>query len=228
MDISSISPIKKYILRNVRFHSKDIAAVAIKRFGVSRPAVMKHINGLIKDNLLRVKGKTKDRTYSLEPLFRKQLNFDLTSNLEETVVWIEEVKPLLLDLKANVYWICEHGFTEILNNAIDHSEGEKVLIEIWYNPVSIKITIFDDGIGIFNNIRIKKNLSDNLQAVIELAKGKLTTDPQSHSGEGIFFTSRMFDHFSILSGTLYFDHARKKNDWALEQDTRPKNFTVWE
>lgn len=31
--------------------------------------------------------------------------------------------------------------------------------------------------------------------MLELAKGKLTTDPVRHSGEGILFCSRMFDRF---------------------------------
>ena len=46
-----------------------------------------------------------------------------------------------------------------------------------------------------------------MHAILELAKGKLTTEPQSHTGEGIFFTSRMFDFFAILSGKLGFGHS---------------------
>jgi len=42
-----------------------------------------------------------------------------------------------------------------------------------------------------------------------LAKGKLTTDPKRHSGEGIFFSSRMFDEFDILSGGV-FSHINSK------------------
>ena len=39
---------------------------------------------------------------------------------------------------------------------------------------------------------------------MELAKGKLTSDPEHHTGEGIFFTSRAFDEFSIISRGLLF------------------------
>ena len=38
---------------------------------------------------------------------------------------------------------------------------------------------------------------DKRQALFELSKGKFTTDPSRHSGEGVFFTSRMFDDFEI-------------------------------
>ena len=39
---------------------------------------------------------------------------------------------------------------------------------------------------------------------LELAKGKFTTDPARHTGEGIFFTSKMVDAFDISSGGVYF------------------------
>ena len=57
------------------------------------------------------------------------------------------------------------------------------------------------------------------QAILELSKGKLTTDPDRHSGQGIFFTSRMLDEFSILSRGAYFSHeARRPVDWILDDD----------
>jgi hypothetical protein len=49
---------------------------------------------------------------------------------------------------------------------------------------------------------------------LELSKGKLTSDEKHHSGEGIFFTSRMFDGFSIRSGNLFYRRKRSPNDWG--------------
>ena len=61
------------------------------------------------------------------------------------------------------------------------------------------------------------NPLDERHAVIELTKGKLTTDPERHTGEGIFFTSRMFDTFSILSGEVFLSHAYGDDeDWILQ------------
>jgi hypothetical protein len=75
----------------------------------------------------------------------------------------------------------------------------------------------DDGVGIFRKIQKALGLLDERHAVLELAKGKLTTDPANHSGEGIFFTSRMFDEFGILSGGVYFSHEfGDAEDWILE------------
>lgn len=51
---------------------------------------------------------------------------------------------------------------------------------------------------------------------MELAKGKFTSDPEKHSGEGIFFTSRLCDEFAILSDNLFFS-GHHENDWLLEK-----------
>ena len=42
------------------------------------------------------------------------------------------------------------------------------------------------------------------QAMLELYKGKLTTNPSCHSGEGIFFSSKMLTEFAILSDNTIF------------------------
>lgn len=49
-----------------------------------------------------------------------------------------------------------------------------------------------------------------------MVKGKFTTDAQHHTGEGIFFTSRMFDRFVLASGRLALVHVRAGPDWLVE------------
>jgi hypothetical protein len=79
--------------------------------------------------------------------------------------------------------------------------------------------IFDDGVGIFRKVKSRLNLEDERHAILELSKGKLTTDPARHSGEGIFFTSRMFDRFSLGSGNLEFVHrSTPDQDWLITVD----------
>jgi len=88
------------------------------------------------------------------------------------------------------------------------------------NQYATKATfsVIDDGIGIFRKIQRDCDLNDPRHSILELAKGKLTTDPENHSGEGIFFTSRMFDRFIIISKGLYFSHNEPDEDWLLEHD----------
>ena len=62
----------------------------------------------------------------------------------------------------------------------------------------------------------------------ELSKGKLTTDPVNHTGEGIFFSSRMFDEYAILSGGVYFSHEyNKPEDWIMERNNPITGTTVF-
>ncbi|WP_228015649.1 STAS-like domain-containing protein [Leptolyngbya ectocarpi] len=122
-------------------------------------------------------------------------------------------------LPTNVLDIWNYGFTEILNNAIEHSNGKKILVKLTKGPKAVEIIIADDGEGIFRKIQRELNLLDERHVVLELSKGKLTTDPINHSGQGIFFSSRLFDDFVILSGNVFFSHHHEKlEDWIMERD----------
>ena len=96
----------------------------------------------------------------------------------------------------------QYAFTQMLNNAIDHSRGETVQIGVSIDAHSWKFHICDDGSGAFRNIRETFGLNQDLEAVGELSKGKRTTTPEAHTGEGIFFTSKIVDSFRISSNNL--------------------------
>jgi hypothetical protein len=94
-------------------------------------------------------------------------------------------------------------------------------------PNNIRIHIRDYGIGIFKKITQEFHLEDEHHAVLELTKGKITTDSAHHSGEGIFFTSRMFDKFYIISGKLFFRHTQGSEDnWLLQDENEFEGTTV--
>ena len=90
-----------------------------------------------------------------------------------------------------------------------------------------EMLIRDDGVGIFWKIQRQLGLLDERHAIFELSKGKLTTDPTNHTGEGIFFTSRMFDSFEILSGGSFFSHEHgKPRDWLLKSKSERRGTMV--
>jgi anti-sigma regulatory factor (Ser/Thr protein kinase) len=214
--VNKAMQIRNFITGNVDKHPKDIAKLVIEKFGVSRVTAVKHLQDLMQEGTLEAEGKTKDRSYKLKALVNETFAIK-TAGLQEDVVWRERVKPLLKDVKDNVLLICAHGFTEILNNAIDHSQSSDVVINVEQNAMRIKLLIIDYGIGIFTNIKQKCGLDDIHHAILELAKGKLTTEPTKHSGEGIFFTSRMFDCFVIFADNIRF--ARKSEaDWLFDKN----------
>ena len=66
----------------------------------------------------------------------------------------------------------------------------------------MKFHISDDGIGAFRSIRESFELNQDLEAVGELSKGKRTTMPAAHTGEGIFFTSKLVDIFRISANNF--------------------------
>jgi anti-sigma regulatory factor (Ser/Thr protein kinase) len=219
--LTSAPVIRAWLLREVkRGAGKDLAARAAVHFGITRQAVGRHLRRLVDEDVLTASGATKSRTYllALQQDFSKHYRID--NALQEHQVWSKDIQPLLERERKNVLQICEYGFTEILNNAIDHSASEDVFIKVRRTFVDIYIAIQDQGVGIFRKIRDGRQLESDRQAVLELTKGKVTTDPSRHTGEGIFFTSRMMDRFAILSDSLSLVHT--ENDWLFEN---PKSAT---
>jgi anti-sigma regulatory factor (Ser/Thr protein kinase) len=147
--------------------------------------------------------------------------------LDEHEVWEDFALPALRDLSENVQSICEYGFTEMLNNVIDHSGSPAALLSIDRQPSKVTLLVHDRGIGIFRKVQQALGLENEHAAVLELTKGRFTTDPERHTGEGIFFTCRMFDYFSVVSGTVSLHFRTGEQDWWME-DTEPKEgSTVW-
>jgi len=209
--------ISKFILENVAEHPTNITALTAEKFGITRQAILRHLKKMLADGSLVATGQTKDRRYSFNPAnITHTREFQLVG-LEEDKVWRAEIRPLLKDAPKNVLAICQYGFTEIVNNAIDHSGGSRIQVLVTNTPAEITLTVSDDGVGIFRKIQHDLGLDDERHAILELSKGKLTTDPRRHSGEGIFFSSRMFDTFSIFSHQIVFFHA-ESGDWLLEDE----------
>ncbi|MDH4087494.1 MAG: DUF4325 domain-containing protein [Nitrospira sp.] len=225
VDNKTSQEIQEFIIRNVRDHPADIGRLTAEKFGLSRVAIVNRLGALIKAGLLVAEGKTKARRYTLKILGGNKKVIQLGPELTEDQVWLREVKPYLLGVPNNVLDICAHGVTEMVNNVIDHAASKTAEILVSRDAATITIVIRDYGVGIFHKIQQALNLSDPQHAILELAKGKLTTDHAKHTGEGIFFTSRMFDELSIASGTLLFIRLRRTDDWLFESEEAPKDGT---
>lgn len=210
--------IRDFILRNVRAHPANIAAATAARYGLSRPAVAGYLKRLANENLIDVTGATSDRRYAAHPFISADFDVRLTPGLSEDAIWRERLIPQIRGhLAENILNICEYGFTEMLNNAIDHSGSYYAHIRYRQTYGHVNINVLDQGVGIFQKIQTRFNLYDPRQALLELSKGRLTSDPKHHTGHGIFFTSRMFDDFSIYSGSLFYNRIRQEDDdWCIE------------
>jgi anti-sigma regulatory factor (Ser/Thr protein kinase) len=218
--MKTIEKIEKYILGNKSATGIEIA----NHLGISRQAVNKHLKLLIQTGKISKEGNTRAAIY-----FPAGTNLQKTdkrsfkkvyrlSGLEEDLVF-QEISTLLnlQNLRQNVFEIVQYAFTEMLNNAIDHSESENCLVEVILDSYQIEVLIRDYGIGIFYSIYNKFKLNDEYQAVGELLKGKTTTMRAKHSGEGIFFTSKALEKSAYRSHKTRLTFDTKKNDVLVEQ-----------
>jgi hypothetical protein len=209
--------VRRYIIENIYKYPSDITRHAAAHFDISRQAVNKHLQRLVNEKAISQSGKTRSRAYKLCPTTEWAHVYFIKAGLAEDAVWRQDIAPVLGLMPDNVKDIWQHGFTEMFNNAIDHSGGSTITVMIAKTAAYTQMNIVDNGVGIFKKIQSALNLLDERHAVLELAKGKFTTDPLRHSGEGIFFTSRMFDAFQILSGGVFYSHNfGQKEDWTLE------------
>jgi anti-sigma regulatory factor (Ser/Thr protein kinase)/23S rRNA pseudoU1915 N3-methylase RlmH len=218
--------IRKYILEHVEEHPRNLAAVVAGKFGISPQAVRIHLNRLTKSEFLAEEGSTKDRSYSLRILQEWTKTYAINPELSEHEILDADIQPRLSDLPTNVQSIWQTAFTEMFNNIIDHSGAAEANVEIRSTAVYTEMAIHDNGIGIFKKIQEVLKLPNERAAVVELSKGKFTTDPSKHSGEGVFFTSKMFDRFDILSGGLPFSgDPNTAPQWV--KDRFKDGTTIW-
>ena len=218
--------VDKLILRIIDRGEAHPTTTAAKELGVSRQTVAARLRRMASEHVIKAEGAGRGRRYALLPLLSVRKAYAI-KGLDEHRVWLADVAPLVSDLQPNVIDIWRYGITEMVNNAIDHSEGEQVGVFIERNALRTTARVIDDGEeGIFHRIRRLMGLYDPRESILELAKGKLTTDPARHSGEGVFFTSRMFDSFSIISRDLCFSHAAASNDWLIDGEGEVAGTTV--
>ena len=210
--------IRRLLLNYIKAGNPNLFHDSMEAFGLSRQAIHNHLSALVKLGYLIADGNTRARRYILGPVRSHIATFPL-NGLRESDVYYRDFGFIFNDLSRELENICHYGFTEMLNNAIDHSVGTYATINTERTVEDITIRISDDGEGIFNHIARIMKLTDPRESLLELSKGKLTTDPDNHTGQGIFFTSRAFDYFLIFSGDLIFSHNDgDKNDYLLHNN----------
>lgn len=204
------------VTRDVVEHPRDLTRHYSSQLGISRVAANRYIQRLETDGWIARSGPSTHPVFSLGYKRRLSRLYEI-AGLEEHIAWERDFRPFF-DLSPNVLGIVSFGFTEMLNNAIDHSGGREAFVYMTQDEQNLRLIISDDGVGIFAKIAHALQLPDMRQSLFELSKGKLTTDPSKHSGEGVFFTSRMFDQFEIHANGLKFSHLDSQpDDWLREE-----------
>lgn len=205
---------KDKILQIAGKKDKITTAEIAKQFEVSRQYASGLISELVAEKRLIKVGSTRSAFYvssvnagkigDLLPSRIKLIKQNSTSQKLEEHEVLNEVElrmPVILNMPENIKSIFAYAFLEMLNNAIDHSKSKTIVVDVGVDKKNKKIffVITDFGIGVFKNIKEKRKLKSGLEAIQDLLKGKTTTAPKMHSGEGIFFTSKVGDVFELAS-----------------------------
>ena len=201
--------IKRYILRHIQARDDKIVPKTVDAYGVSKTTVNNYLNKLQQDGAI-VRDKEKPSKFKLVNK-STVFHYNTADGLEEDRIFNAYIAPLFASFQNNVFEIWRYSFTEMMNNAIEHSEANIIDVLVSQNVLSSTVLISDDGVGIFNKIRAYFSETEHVgisldEAVATLFAGKFTTDRDNHTGEGIFFSSRVTDQFIIYSDGKAFTH----------------------
>jgi anti-sigma regulatory factor (Ser/Thr protein kinase) len=215
--------VKNLIIKQVKTKGTVDSSNIAKTCGISRQAAHQHLHELVISKKILKIGTTRGSYYILfsekeakrlkreEELYKAKL---INKNLQEDYVYDKAVHaiPSLRKLRKNIEDIVRYAFTEMLNNAIEHSGSEYIDILLSVGSGTANFDIVDRGIGIFKHVQMKFRLPDEYDALTEILKGKRTTIPSKHTGEGIFFTSKAADLFKIESSKISLLIDNKSDD----------------
>ena len=205
--------LRLYLLEKIAQGEPSPVQKTAANFGVTPATVYRYLDQLEAD------GTVQNQKRGCYVLIEKTTAFRFDRNdplfASEELLYRRCILPHLSSLPENVQEIWAYLCSEMLNNVIDHSQAENLAITVTQDALRTSVQIADDGVGIFEKIRRFLSLYSNEEAVGELFKGKLTTDAAHHSGEGIFFSSRLADSFIIISSGLVFSHDRFDSDALL-------------
>lgn len=207
---------KEKILSWIRKEKSVSARELAARFGVSRQYLHRFLRELTEEGTIRFVGRTNNARYVIfsEKIESKAFSLVFTNgHFSESDVWgkIEAEMLVRTRVPGNAARILEYAFTEMCNNAIEHSRSRKIFVNFSIRDGNTRFEVRDFGIGIFRNVMRKRNLKSEIEAMQDVLKGKQTTDPKRHTGEGIFFTSKIADTLIIKSfkKKLTVDNRRK-------------------
>jgi anti-sigma regulatory factor (Ser/Thr protein kinase) len=208
----AIDHLTLWITAAAREHSHDLASHLEERTGASRRASQAALRRLVDAHWLTRNGSIRRPIYAPGQLRQVARSYTLYG-LQEDLPWQRDFAPHF-DLPPHVARMIQHGFTELVNNAADHSGGSSVTVSLRQTPSHVQLLVSDDGCGVFDKICSAFDIADARHAMLELSKGRLTSQPEMHTGRGLFFSSQLADVFDIhANGTAFQRRAWETSGW---------------
>ncbi len=211
------------------------AAELARRLKVTRPVVTRHLSALIKEGRVVREGTGRRVRYHLwtappplpaptapaatpAPVAAPASPVAFVRRypravLSEDRVWQEllQLHPALARMSAPVQELFRYAFTEVLNNAIEHSRGNEV--EVRFAQASddtLSFEVHDDGVGLLASLRRKLSVGSVEEAVKRLSQASKPLWAEGQIGVGLFFSSRAARRFEVESNGLR---------WTLDNQT---------
>jgi Mn-dependent DtxR family transcriptional regulator len=213
-----------YLLEKIEAKTEGLSRYASEALGISPNTVHTYLQELLQAGIIEREKRDVYRLVAKEDRYTfLRSRGDLDS---DTFAYDVCLRDKLADMGENVKHIWSYAFSEMTNNVMDHSEAERLEVYVKQTYFSTFVALADNGVGIFEKIRSHFSLPGLEDAICELFKGKLTTDAVNHSGEGIFFTSKMMDTFFILSDGKIFATTKYEEDLITDAEQGAKGTCV--
>ena len=210
----------RLLASNGRITSGELARAT----GVSRQAAHATLSRLVEQGVAQPVGAGRGAHYV--PTGFRSYRWS-TAGLEEHRVWADLADDdSLSPVQDPAHSILEYAVTEMVNNVIDHSGADVVTVRVGRLDNDLVVSVEDNGVGVFEKIRENKDIESHLDALAQLSKGKLTTDPERHTGEGIFFASKAVDIFTLTANGLEWIIDNRLADVAVGTSPRTHGTAV--
>lgn len=214
---TDLHAVTRWITAAALAHPHDLADAVAARLEIGRATATKLLRRLVAAQWL-VREGTPRRPIHRPGLLREAVHTYPLASLDEALPWSRDFAPLFA-LTPTVARNARHAFTELLNNAIDHSGGTQVTVSVRQTATHLQLLVSDDGRGLFARIGEHFAIHDPAEAMLELSKGKLSSQPARHTGRGLYFTARIADILDLHANDAAFQHrAWQRHQW---QRTRP-------
>jgi anti-sigma regulatory factor (Ser/Thr protein kinase) len=202
---ASLPVLTTWITRAALDHPADLDQVLAQHFGCSLRTARQWLARLAAGGWLQRSG-TSRRPHWRPGVLRQVTHRYTLDGLQEDRPWTRDFAPAF-DLRPNVARLAQHAFMELLNNAVEHSGGRCVAVSMRQTALHLQLLVSDDGVGLFRRIEQAHGIDDAALAMLELAKGRLTSQPERHAGRGLFYAARLADMLDLHANQHGFRHA---------------------
>ncbi|MCX6713186.1 MAG: hypothetical protein NTY66_03210, partial [Candidatus Vogelbacteria bacterium] len=152
----------------------------VRVFGISRQYAARFLAELVAEGKMLKIGATRNAAYILpayadrhpEIISNRYVKIFTNQSLEEHKV-LDDIERSFAPLKKiaeNVKSIFTYAFSEMMNNAIEHSGSDKIKVTVALNGPVLSFVVDDFGIGVFRNIMRQRQLNSELEAIQDLLK----------------------------------------------------------